>query len=60
MPVIDIFKDGAVCRCHEVEIMGPSRILYRPDRSANRILPGPTQPPDKLPELVAKMLADSS
>jgi len=29
-PVIDIWQHGTVCRCHEVEIMGPSRILYRP------------------------------
>ncbi|NET61897.1 MAG: helix-turn-helix domain-containing protein [Symploca sp. SIO2E6] len=30
LPVIDIWHKGTVCHCHEVEIMGPSRILYRP------------------------------
>ncbi|NEP15251.1 MAG: helix-turn-helix domain-containing protein [Symploca sp. SIO2C1] len=30
LPVIDIWHNGTVCHCHEVEIMGPSRILYRP------------------------------
>ena len=29
-PVIDIWQHGTVCRCHQLEIMGPSRILYRP------------------------------
>ncbi|NEQ66039.1 MAG: helix-turn-helix domain-containing protein [Symploca sp. SIO2D2] len=30
LPVIDIWQQGTVRRCHQVEIMGPSRILYRP------------------------------
>ncbi|MBO1347731.1 MAG: helix-turn-helix domain-containing protein [Hormoscilla sp. GUM202] len=57
MPVIDIFKDGTVCRCHEVEIMGPSRILYRPDRGGSHSL---WIEADRDVEVVAKMLADSS
>ncbi|MBO1349178.1 MAG: helix-turn-helix domain-containing protein [Hormoscilla sp. GUM202] len=56
LPVIDIIGDGTVRHCHGVEIMGPSRILYRPHRGCAHSLWIEVEPSV---EVVPQFFADS-